>query len=100
MTSRFETLDPDAGKIVNPTTLHKYAYAANNPVNRIDPTGKELAEDIYMYAVRVRTAATGLWELERTESTVLKLIGCVETWMATGLGDIDAAWSICLGTYL
>jgi hypothetical protein len=87
------------GNIFDPRTLHKYVYAANNPVNAIDPTGKELAEDIYMYAVRIGTAAPGLWGLERTESTVLKLIACVETWVTTGM-DPDSAWSVCLGTYL
>jgi RHS repeat-associated protein len=110
LTGRFETMDPgketccglrasQVGNIFDPRTLHKYVYAANNPVNASDPTGKELAEDIYMYAVRVQTTAAGLWGLERTESFALKIIGCVETWMATGMGDIEAAWSICLGTY-
>jgi RHS repeat-associated protein len=39
-TGRFETTAPYAGSILNPGTLHKYAYARNNPVNRIDPTGR------------------------------------------------------------
>jgi RHS repeat-associated protein len=98
-TGRFWARDPIEGKKCCGLSWNPYIYVKQNPVNEVDPTGKELAEDIYMYAVRVQTTASGLWELERTESIALKLIGCVETWMATGLGDIDAAWSICLGTY-
>jgi RHS repeat-associated protein len=44
LTGRFETMDPDLGKIFNPGTLHKYAYAQANPVNRIDPRGLDSAE--------------------------------------------------------
>jgi hypothetical protein len=40
LTGRFETMDPAEGNILNPATLHKYVYAASNPVNRIDPTGQ------------------------------------------------------------
>lgn len=40
-TGRFMTMDTFAGNQQNPQTLHKYIYAANNPVNRIDPSGHE-----------------------------------------------------------
>ena len=40
LTGRFLTRDPDAGQIKAPATLHKYLYAAADPVNRIDPTGR------------------------------------------------------------
>jgi RHS repeat-associated protein len=44
LTGRFETMDPVPGKILNPRTLHKYVYAANNPVNQIDPSGQDALE--------------------------------------------------------
>ncbi|MBI1790799.1 MAG: hypothetical protein HYR60_24995, partial [Acidobacteria bacterium] len=36
---RFLTLDPWAGDTFEPATLHRYTYARNDPVNRIDPSG-------------------------------------------------------------
>jgi len=45
LTGRFETMDPLAGSVADPHTLHKYLYAAGNPINLIDPTGLGLEED-------------------------------------------------------
>ncbi|HWQ92763.1 MAG TPA: RHS repeat-associated core domain-containing protein, partial [Clostridia bacterium] len=36
---RFNQRDSFAGNNEDPQSLHKYAYAADNPVNRIDPSG-------------------------------------------------------------
>lgn len=38
-TGRFWTMDTDEGDNLEPLSLHKYLYAAVNPVNRIDPSG-------------------------------------------------------------
>jgi RHS repeat-associated protein len=38
-TGRFPTIDPFAGFGIDPSTLHKYAYAVDNPINQYDPTG-------------------------------------------------------------
>jgi hypothetical protein len=35
---RFTQMDPVAGNNFDPQSLHKYVYAADEPVNRIDPT--------------------------------------------------------------
>ena len=45
LTGRFETMDPVAGKIFDPKTLHKYVLTGNNPVNWIDPRGTDIEED-------------------------------------------------------
>ncbi len=37
---RFMSADPLGGSIVNPQSLNRYAYVANNAVNLTDPTGK------------------------------------------------------------
>ena len=38
---RFAGMDPWAGNPFDPQTLHKYLYAAADPHNRVDPTGRE-----------------------------------------------------------
>ncbi len=42
---RFMTPDPLGGKLVNPQTLNKYSYVANNPINFTDPTGLYMCAD-------------------------------------------------------
>ena len=37
---RFATRDTDEGNQEDPLSLHKYAYAADDPVNKIDPLGR------------------------------------------------------------
>jgi RHS repeat-associated protein len=49
-TGRFETMDPELGKIFNPGTLHKYLYSGSDPVNFVDPSGED---DIAEYDVLV-----------------------------------------------
>ncbi|CAG0936462.1 tRNA(Glu)-specific nuclease WapA [Thermoflexales bacterium] len=38
-TGRFLTRDPYPAQAAAPGTLHRYAYAANDPVNQVDPSG-------------------------------------------------------------
>ena len=38
-TGRFNRVDPFAGNVGNPISLHKYTYSHNNPVNQYDPSG-------------------------------------------------------------
>jgi RHS repeat-associated protein len=45
-TGRFAALDPWDGDIYAPATLHKYLYTANDPVNKVDPSGKYSLNDI------------------------------------------------------
>jgi RHS repeat-associated protein len=37
---RFLGMDPHTGRSSDPSSLHKYTYAAGNPADRIDPTGR------------------------------------------------------------
>jgi RHS repeat-associated protein len=39
-TGRFLSMDPFAGDVEQPATLHRYAYAFDNPVNFTDPSGE------------------------------------------------------------
>jgi RHS repeat-associated protein len=40
-TGRFNTTDPLEGSINSPLSLHRYLYADSDPVNKIDPSGRE-----------------------------------------------------------
>jgi hypothetical protein len=41
LSGRFLTLDPIEADFQDPDTLHKYRYAAGDPIGKIDPTGLE-----------------------------------------------------------
>ena len=43
-TGRFLTRDSYDGDVRDPGSLHKYLYTANDPVNGIDPSGRNAAE--------------------------------------------------------
>jgi len=51
----FNRVDPYAGNLQDPQSLHKYAYVHNNPVNAVDPSGLSgefsLASKIMTFAV-------------------------------------------------
>lgn len=44
-TGRFMTMDPASGNLSDPPTFHRYLYTRNDPVNRIDPTGRQDLEE-------------------------------------------------------
>jgi RHS repeat-associated protein len=45
ITGRFMTIDPELGNVSDPDSLHRYLYSRNDPVNRIDPTGRQDLEE-------------------------------------------------------
>jgi RHS repeat-associated protein len=77
LTGRFETMDPAAGKIFDPGTLHKYVYTKNNPVNRTDPSGEFLAEGVPLWRQITAAASVGLllgFELRELYDCVAELV--------------------------
>jgi RHS repeat-associated protein len=46
LTDRFMSRDPEDGDITVPASLHKYLYANGDPVNGIDPMGREDEEEV------------------------------------------------------
>jgi uncharacterized protein RhaS with RHS repeats len=46
LTGRFMSRDPEDGKAIDPKSLHKYLYAGGDPVDALDPTGRDLVEFI------------------------------------------------------
>src|ERR1039458_4598132 len=47
-TGRFLSRDPLDGNAIDPASLHKYLYANGDPINGIDPMGRE---DLVVYVV-------------------------------------------------
>jgi len=45
LSGRFLTKDPEAGHPEIPVTLHRYLYAGADPVNKFDPTGRQMTEN-------------------------------------------------------
>ena len=41
VTGRFVSRDPNKGVTTDPKTLHKYLYAEGDPINGVDPTGRD-----------------------------------------------------------
>ena len=77
LTGRFETMDPgketccalralQVGNIFDPATLHKYVYAANDPVNQIDPSGRGIID----YAIELGEDEETIFALRKTAFTV------------------------------
>lgn len=55
---RFMTMDPYAGRLAEPVTLHKYMFGHADPANRIDPCGTMAIEYTALTrGIAVRTAA-------------------------------------------
>jgi RHS repeat-associated protein len=73
-TGRFMSRDPEDGYINLPKTLHKYLYAAGDPVNGIDPRGRE---DMF------ETGAT----MDASALTTAKMVFRIAVWVA----NIDCA---------
>jgi RHS repeat-associated protein len=52
LTGRFMSRDPEDGTPFDPKTLHKYLYAKGDPVDVIDPSGREgLLEGVYVEVI-------------------------------------------------
>jgi RHS repeat-associated protein len=64
-TGRFEAMDSELGKIFNPSTLHKYIYTQDNPVNATDPTGKDLVENVEIESATIDFSNHGLIHLAK-----------------------------------
>lgn len=83
-TGRFMSRDPNEGNIKVPATLHKYLYAGGDPVNRIDPRGRDFNE----YAMNLANSWKAQLEL-RADAYALKVLYCAEAlvvyWAENGL---------------
>jgi RHS repeat-associated protein len=64
-TGRFMSRDPENGQLYDEASFHKYLYAGSNPVNYVDPRGRDLFE----YAMQSNAAIP--------EAKLLSIYGCL-----------------------
>jgi RHS repeat-associated protein len=100
-TGRFETMDPagqhkgcSASRLDSPWDSNSYAYADDNPVNRIDPSGRDAVETATLYRfVLVYTAATVLYYAHQVahcaEAKAACIVQCTEDVLEVPYGPID-----------
>jgi RHS repeat-associated protein len=78
-TGRFMSRDPLDGQAKDPASLHKYLYAAGNPVNALDPNGKEamfetgklLDRNAFWTSVKVKALGLGIAALYCKAANIL-----------------------------
>jgi RHS repeat-associated protein len=56
-TGRFWSMDSYEGDDKEPTSLHKYLYVGGDPVNRLDPSGRDFLDTLGAAAITVGTLA-------------------------------------------
>jgi RHS repeat-associated protein len=84
LTGRFMSRDPEDGKPIDPKTLHKYLYASGDPVNGIDPMGREdLAET---GIVTFTDAVKVVWYAAKVICFEIKWLGWISTGIAKATG--------------
>jgi RHS repeat-associated protein len=70
-TGRFMGMDPWEGFISEPTTLHRYSYAAAAPTDNVDPTGEESLPTVTVSAgARVTVASQGVVAVRAFEQAI------------------------------
>jgi RHS repeat-associated protein len=77
-TGRFMSRDPADGKAKIPVTLHKYLYAGGDPINRIDPLGRD---SIINYALELGDSEEAINALRASERAV-RVALCIEAAIA------------------
>jgi hypothetical protein len=110
LTGRFETMDPgketcctlrasQVGNIFDPRTLHKYVYAANDPVNRVDPTGRDAPEYVFQLEVDIELKSPLGLEMRATGHVVGKILACVDLLLLNedyAVAGIDVLFDACI----
>ena len=77
---RFNRLDPFAGNLNDPQSLHKYLYAHGDPVNGMDPSGRITLTEI--------SVSTGIGEKFALAATSAAIYGTVLR-RPSGLNDLS-----------
>jgi len=103
LTGRFETMDPYSGNIFDPGTLHKYLYTRDNPVNRVDPSGRDDVDEYGRVIVSMNDMTISIARFAKLELTQEQCITIALAWMLEHPdGDPGSAWLVylyCMGGF-
>ncbi|MFC4160746.1 RHS repeat-associated core domain-containing protein [Chitinimonas lacunae] len=87
-TGRFPTMDSFAGFAMDPPSLHKYAYAHADPVNKLDPSGhmtlQELGQTLNTAARQVMSS-TGNFRIVFEKTGCLLIENVIEQQITNGI---------------
>jgi RHS repeat-associated protein len=81
VTGRFLSRDPEGGRIRVPATLHKYLYAASDPVNRLDPGGRS---NFFFYQIWVQRTIAAITVVAVVGTSVMEVWECTDEVLALG----------------
>jgi hypothetical protein len=86
-------MDPYEGSVLDPVTLHKYVYAANNPVNATDPTGEDLVEKVEIENATIRFTNHGLIHLIKAGAaqSQAEIEALIETLVRQYIAEVQAS---------
>jgi RHS repeat-associated protein len=84
-TGRFAAIDSFEGRTIDPRTLHRYLYAATDPVNTTDPSGQDFVTTFTVVGgIATLAAATYVYLLPRSERPLVS---------GGGLRVVSLVWS-------
>ena len=94
LTGRFLSRDPNEGNIKIPATLHKYLYASGDPVNRIDPSGRDDLAN-YGLELEIDLKSPMSYEMRFAAHEVDQILDCVDMFLDFGFSSAYA-WENCM----
>jgi RHS repeat-associated protein len=82
---RLLTRDADEGVPFDPPTLHKYVYCADNPVNRIDPSGNDFVDVMASMYVQAQLATATFFATHGALADTAILVGAISAYNSAQL---------------
>jgi hypothetical protein len=73
------------GNIQDPLSLHKYLYAANNPVNRIDPSGQDFMDVMASMYVQAQLATATFFATHGALAETAIMVGAISAYNSAQL---------------